>query len=757
MKAIFMDKYTRVSLLSLVTALLSISSLLLFFSFQTSTEVSVLGVETEQEVVRGKEEVFSSEGISFIYDPDIVEVQEKGDGVLLFPKSSASFQYALVKKSTEESIQEQLGEIPLYSDLTEEKRESYDDYEVLLFSYDRPTFLNREETKEAYLTVYRSSSSSHYIEVYNFNYLRDADTDVLFVKILGSSAGASLQGDQEEQVLGSTEMDNIAKTLGSASTVRVFARNCYDVNFTTNDGMAPRSLLGKSYTICSATSGSGFVVSPHGDVMTNAHVAKPHKFDSMINGVSTTGEFETLMATELVDYLDFLLGDFVALLSQEEVETFYIFVLYELYNEGGFTMSGNSNQIYVQSDESFDIDIDTHDLVNKDNQYSSTLVGSNSINSFYHTALSVMESEEEDFEDLEEVSQSPKVEAGITDIADVAIFRFDELRRFPSLQISSHNPSQGEDVTVVGYPYLDADSMLVSQTALQGATVTSGSITNIKKNSKNTYDLIQVDASIEGGNSGGPILNSEGDVLGMTTYSALSQSGNYNLGVSSVELVAFMEAEHLTNAKNRESDMLMSATSDISKDYHSRAKGKLDELLGFEPVLASSIDPLLEIVERSIEQGNDKSPWIDLGFVDIPNWGLLSIGGGLVVIFLLLIVLVIKKVRKGKQSKFEPMFDAVEEEPTSQQVSSEPTLSATEQIAPEETLRPQAYAQPEPQAPVESVQTTAPSQQPAPQPTFQQTTPAPQPTPQQPVTQTQPPVQQPQQQVTTSQLGTPSY
>jgi S1-C subfamily serine protease len=688
-----MDKYTKVSFLSLLITLFCISTLFLFFISQSDQQSSVLGIETEQQQQQPLETMYSSKDLSFIYDHDRFELKESEGRVLLFPQAHTYFQYAVVNKLQEGSWLEELSNSPLYSNLKEILRESYDEYDIVLFSFEQPSFLNPEESKEVYLTVYvrEEGNKVQYIEVRNFNFQNDMPTNGAFVRTLTSMEDSQMEPQEGEEILGATGENNVSRILGAASTLRVFARNCYDVNFTSSRGMAPKSLLGKSYTICSATSGSGFVISPYGDVMTNAHVAKPHKFDSMINGVSTTGELETLMAEEMLKYLEFLLGDLIVFLSQEEVESFYVFLVYEMYKEGGFNMTEKSNELYVQSNQGFDVDIPNQDLANKDNQYSATLVRSNSINSFYQTVASVMESEEKHMEDLEEISESPKVEEGITDISDVAIFRFDNLRRFPSLKISSNNPTQGENVTVVGYPYLDADAMLVSKSSLQASTITGGSITNIKRNTKDTYDLVQIDASIEVGNSGGPILNSEGDVLGMTTYSAFSESGNYNLGVSSVELAAFVGQEHITNSRNMESDMLVSAVSDISKDYHSRAKGKLDELLQAEPALASSVDNLLETAERNIEQGNDKSPWIDLGFVDIPNWGLLIIGIGIIVLFLLLFFLIVKKIAKGKQGQFEPMFEASEPEPV--QELHQPAQNPIPPPPPQETLRPQAFIQ----------------------------------------------------------------
>lgn len=107
---------------------------------------------------------------------------------------------------------------------------------------------------------------------------------------------------------------------------------------------------------------------------------------------------------------------------------------------------------------------------------------------------------------------------------DVAIIKVESDHSFAPLILGdSSSTVAGSTVYVIGYPSI-AD---LSDKSFLVPTVTSGIVSAIKASDLGNYKVIQVDAGIEGGNSGGPVLNTSGHVIGIATFGATEAEG-YN-------------------------------------------------------------------------------------------------------------------------------------------------------------------------------------------------------------------------------------
>ena len=94
----------------------------------------------------------------------------------------------------------------------------------------------------------------------------------------------------------------------------------------------------------------------------------------------------------------------------------------------------------------------------------------------------------------------------------------------------------GNEVYAVGYP-LAADLTVQSVTSASksDATVTTGSISRFLTESGTGRKLIQTDAALSGGNSGGPLTDGDGTVIGINTAgSDLDQNLFYAVSVSEI-------------------------------------------------------------------------------------------------------------------------------------------------------------------------------------------------------------------------------
>ena len=121
---------------------------------------------------------------------------------------------------------------------------------------------------------------------------------------------------------------------------------------------------------------------------------------------------------------------------------------------------------------------------------------------------------------------------------DVAILRLAEAtdKRIPLQMRIPQESSLGSEAYAVGYPAAaDLTVAAVNSFSQKDATVTTGSIRRFLTESGTGRKLIQTDASLGGGNSGGPLFDGSGAVIGINTAgSKLDTNLFYAVSVSEV-------------------------------------------------------------------------------------------------------------------------------------------------------------------------------------------------------------------------------
>lgn len=121
---------------------------------------------------------------------------------------------------------------------------------------------------------------------------------------------------------------------------------------------------------------------------------------------------------------------------------------------------------------------------------------------------------------------------------DVAVLRLaDATDKRVSLQMRAPSEdSLGSEAYAVGYPAAaDLTVTAVNSFSQKDATVTTGSISRFLTESGTGRKLIQTDASLGGGNSGGPLIDGAGAVIGINTAgSKLDSNLFYAVSVSEV-------------------------------------------------------------------------------------------------------------------------------------------------------------------------------------------------------------------------------
>jgi serine protease Do len=153
---------------------------------------------------------------------------------------------------------------------------------------------------------------------------------------------------------------------------------------------------------------------------------------------------------------------------------------------------------------------------------------------------------------------------GIDEETDVAVVKIDAPRDLPTVTLGDSNTAQvGDWVLAIGSPFgLDQ-------------TVTAGIISKKERESPfftNFQRFLQTDAAINRGNSGGPLVNMRGEVIGINSQIATS-TGDYNgIGFAlPASEASFVYQQIVSNGKVRRG--YLGVTLDSVKDEFARVYG----------------------------------------------------------------------------------------------------------------------------------------------------------------------------------------
>jgi S1-C subfamily serine protease len=97
-------------------------------------------------------------------------------------------------------------------------------------------------------------------------------------------------------------------------------------------------------------------------------------------------------------------------------------------------------------------------------------------------------------------------------VSDLAIVKIDANVPFAYKLPSNKNYKTGSEIMVIGTP----------KSIELGQSVSKGIISGIRENPKNSLTYIQTDASINGGNSGGAMINTSGELIGIIDYKLIN-------------------------------------------------------------------------------------------------------------------------------------------------------------------------------------------------------------------------------------------
>ncbi|MBC7874647.1 MAG: trypsin-like peptidase domain-containing protein, partial [Ferruginibacter sp.] len=171
---------------------------------------------------------------------------------------------------------------------------------------------------------------------------------------------------------------------------------------------------------------------------------------------------------------------------------------------------------------------------------------------------------------------------------DVAILKLNEKHTYPTIRMGNDQDMRvGDQVYVLGYPAVATFHPLISQESISEASLTRG-LVSAKKNMKDGWEVLQTDASITHGNSGGPVMNEQGEVIGLATFGSIDYQRSQEVQGMNFIVPSTIVNEYIEKARI-EPDM-----SDISLTYESamdmfddsrykKALEKFDEVKAMNP------------------------------------------------------------------------------------------------------------------------------------------------------------------------------
>jgi S1-C subfamily serine protease len=233
---------------------------------------------------------------------------------------------------------------------------------------------------------------------------------------------------------------------------------------------------------------------------------------------------------------------------------------------------------------------------------------------------------------------------------DVAIVKI-EVKNAPVLRLADSDKVQLQDhVTVIGYPGAadTFNSGLLSSKSAFEATINDGKI-SARKQATSGAPILQTSTPATHGNSGGPVLNDESEVVGLLTFRGDTVNGQevsgFSFVVPSNTVMEYVKSAGASNTEGPTDTSFREGLEYYWGQYYSSAIPKFEEVKRLFPQ-HSEVDRLVQSSQQAKAEGKEKSSF--------PLWIVLIVVGILLVLLLLIIIIITAIVIAKKRKKKRP-------------------------------------------------------------------------------------------------------
>lgn len=198
----------------------------------------------------------------------------------------------------------------------------------------------------------------------------------------------------------------------------------------------------------------------------------------------------------------------------------------------------------------------------------------------------------------------------LTSGRDVAILKVPG-RDLPTLQMGSSDEMRiGDEIFVAGYPGSVLNHPFLGDATALEATFTRGQVSGLRVAVEGS-DLLQVDAPLTNGNSGGPVMNAAGEVVGIATFVSQDQGGrnleSFSFAVPASTINDFVRASGASPSEGLFSRSWTRALDTYYAGNYEAAIPAFDEVLRVMPDLPDALN-LRRTAMTERERGNTAPP-----------------------------------------------------------------------------------------------------------------------------------------------------
>lgn len=193
---------------------------------------------------------------------------------------------------------------------------------------------------------------------------------------------------------------------------------------------------------------------------------------------------------------------------------------------------------------------------------------------------------------------------------DVAILKINGDGNLPTLTLSKDSlPPVGTQVLVFGYPDPVSDNaFLAAETGIE-PTLTIGVVSAIKK-TINNWPTIQVDAMMSHGNSGGPVCNSRGEVVGIITFGSIENStgglaSGFNFGIPVEVIDEFIDSANIHPQLSKASFLFNEGVNLYYNEFYRRALSRFESIRKMNAGYPQ-LNFYIGKCKQKIDEGDDK-------------------------------------------------------------------------------------------------------------------------------------------------------
>lgn len=200
---------------------------------------------------------------------------------------------------------------------------------------------------------------------------------------------------------------------------------------------------------------------------------------------------------------------------------------------------------------------------------------------------------------------------------DVAILKLPGKKEYPTTKIGDDKRMRvGEQVYALGYPGVATFHPLISEESIAEATLTRG-IVSARKTMLGGWQVIQTDVAITHGNSGGPVFNDRGEVIGLATFGSADEERGQevqgmNFIVPTTVVQEFIKEAKIKPAMSKISLLFEEGLVLFDKKYYKRALGKFERVNKIDstyPFIANYLKETTASIERGEDEEKQSNWW----------------------------------------------------------------------------------------------------------------------------------------------------